>query len=80
MLRRLYTQLPDFARPDNPVMRYALQRSSRASRRVQFIRLVAAVLLLAFVLILGWQIATDLGRTSLTAPRPGVSSPAMIRA
>ncbi len=68
MLRRFYTQLPDFARPDNPVMRYALQRSSRATRRTQIIRLVATVLLLAFVLILGWQIATDLGRTSLSAP------------
>src|SRR5512143_3135394 len=68
MLRRLYTQLPDFARPDNPLMRYALQRSSRLSRRAQIIRLGAAALLLVLILFLGWQIATDLGRTSLTAP------------
>ncbi len=68
MLQRFYTQLPDFARPTHPLMRYALERSGRRlTRRAQLIRTGLIIFLLLLLLIPGWQIATNLGQTTLDA-------------
>src|SRR5689334_23156437 len=66
MLRRLYTQLPDFARPDHPIMRYTILREGRRqTRRAQLARIVLGAMLLLLLLVPGYQIATDVGRTTL---------------
>jgi hypothetical protein len=67
MLRRFfYSQLPDFAQPANPLMRYAMLRETRRStRRGQIIRAILAVLVIIALLVPGWQIATNIGQTSL---------------
>jgi hypothetical protein len=58
MLQHLYAQLPDFARPDNPLLRQVLSRGTRPPRRVQALRIVLdGLLLILFVILLipGWQ-------------------------
>jgi hypothetical protein len=71
MLRRLYAQLPDFARPDHPVMRYMLLREGRRSaRRSTALRVAGGALLLAALAAAGWWIATDFGRGARPAPNP----------
>src|SRR5260221_8521544 len=69
MLQRLYAQLPDFARPDNPVMRYVmLQGDRRPSRRTRLLRAGAGFLALIVLILFGWQLATNFGATPMTAP------------
>src|SRR5260221_11299313 len=68
MLQRFYAQLPDFARPNHPLMRYALLREGRRlTRRTQLMRTGLAILLLLLLVVPGWQIATQLGQNSVDA-------------
>jgi hypothetical protein len=68
MLERFYAQLPEFARPDHPLMRYALVRGARRQdRRAQVLRFILGVLLTLLLLVPGYQIATDVGRSTLDA-------------
>jgi hypothetical protein len=71
MLQRLYAQLPDYARPDNPVLRQVLSRGTRPPRRVRVLRLVLVGLLLTllvFLVIPGWQVMTGIGYPSRDVP------------
>ncbi len=62
MLRRLYAQLPVFARPDHPIMRYLLLREGRrVSRSSAVLRGLGIALVVAFVPIGGWLVATRFG-------------------
>ncbi|MFQ3536396.1 MAG: hypothetical protein SNJ58_11010 [Aggregatilineales bacterium] len=62
MLRRLYAQLPVFARPDHPIMRYLLLREGRrVSRGSAILRGLGIALAVAFLPIGGWLIATRFG-------------------
>jgi hypothetical protein len=70
MLRYFYTQLPDFAQPSHPIMRYALAAGKRISRRGRLLRLLLGALLAAGMMILGWQIATSFGTAPLDAINP----------
>src|SRR5947199_7475592 len=68
MLQRFYTQLPDFARPSHPLMRYALLRDGRrTTRRAQLARTGLIILLLLLLIVPGWQIATNIGQTTIDA-------------
>ncbi len=71
MLRRLYAQFPDFARPNHPIMRYMMLREGRKStRNMQLLRAIGMVGVLVFLLIAGWLIATNFGRAPLATPNP----------
>lgn len=66
MLQRFYSQLPDFARPTHPVMRYTLQREGRRTRpSTRWLRRVAVAAFLILLLLLGYQIATSFGAAPL---------------
>jgi hypothetical protein len=68
MLQRFYTQLPDFARPSHPLMRYALLRDGRKlSRRAQLARAALIIVILLILIVPGWQIATNIGQTTIDA-------------
>jgi hypothetical protein len=64
MIQRLYTQLPDFARPTHPVMRHVLLRA-RSTRRRQVIRWLLGIIFLLGMVVLGWQVATGFGTVPL---------------
>jgi hypothetical protein len=71
MLQRLFGQLPDFARPTHPMMRYVLSAAERrTNRRSQIIRLVAGLLFLAALIAVSLQIGTDFGRSPLDTANP----------
>ncbi|MCC7451953.1 MAG: hypothetical protein IT324_31390 [Anaerolineae bacterium] len=71
MLRRLYAQLPDFAQPTHPFMRYTLLRQNRrTSRRLQIIRAIVILIVMAGLVATGWQIATNLGRSPIDVSAP----------
>lgn len=62
MLRRLYAQLPAFARPDHPIMRYLLLREGRrASRGSVVLRGLGIAFVVALLPLGGWLIATRFG-------------------
>src|SRR5579864_2132808 len=64
--RVINSQLPTFAQPDNPLMRHALVRSQRHSRRVwQWLRWLGIVAVLMGLIALGYEIATNFGTTPL---------------
>ncbi len=66
MIQRFYTQLPDFARPTHPVMRYTLLREGRRGTvSGRWLRRVGAALLLVVLIVLGYQIATWFGSTTI---------------
>ena len=66
MLHWFYGQLPDFARPEHPVMKYMLLREGRRGSRFQRIAtVVASIALLAFLFALGYIIANP------SNPQPG---------
>ena len=67
MLQRfINAQLPEFARPDTPVMRYTLLREGRRVRpTIRLLRVVGSLIFLAVLLILGYEIATGFGSTPL---------------
>src|SRR5664279_1399945 len=72
MLERLYAQLPDFARPTNPVMRYVLLQGERRSAPGQrLLRAVSVCLALVLLVLFGWQVATNFGTTSLDGVKAG---------
>src|SRR5260221_7438801 len=71
MMQRIYTQLPDFARPDNPVMRYVIfQRSKSMTRRSQIARGILTSLILIFTVLIGWVFATNFGKAALDSANP----------
>ncbi len=71
MMQRIYTQLPDFARPDNPVMRYVIfQRSKSMTRRSQIARVILTSLILIFTVLIGWVFATNFGKAALDSANP----------
>lgn len=62
MLRRLYAQLPVFARPDHPIMRYLLLREGRrVSRTSAILRGLGIAVVVALLPLGGWLIATRFG-------------------
>lgn len=62
MLERLFGQLPDFARPTNPFMRYVLLTAGRGiPRRTQIIRALLVFIVLIALVGLGWEISTGFG-------------------
>ncbi|HLY26120.1 MAG TPA: hypothetical protein VKQ72_07260 [Aggregatilineales bacterium] len=68
MWQRLYNQLPEFARPTNPVMRYILAQSQPATtRRGRLLRFGLIAILVAFAIFVGWEIATNFGATPFDA-------------
>lgn len=71
MLQRLYGQLPDFARPSHPVMRYLLLREGRrVTRSSQTLRVIGSLFLIGLLLLVGWLIATEFGRTPIDTSNP----------
>ena len=71
MMQRFYAQLPDFARPDNPVMRYIMyQRAKTSTRRTQIVRVVLTSLVLIFTILIGWLFATNFGKAALDSANP----------
>jgi hypothetical protein len=71
MMQRFYAQLPDFARPDNPVMRYVMfQRAKTTTRRSQLVRIVLTSLVLIFTVLIGYLFATNFGKTALDNANP----------
>src|SRR5262249_31457554 len=71
MMQRFYAQLPDFARPDNPVMRYIMyQRAKTTTRRAQIVRVVLTSLVLVFTVLIGWLFATNFGKAALDSANP----------
>jgi len=71
MLRFFYAQLPDFARPEHPVMRYLrLREGRRITRRGQIIRILGILVLLALLFVAGMLVATQFGRVPLSTPNP----------
>ena len=71
MMQRLYGQLPDFARPTHPFMRYSLWRKARrSSLATRLIRALFVVGIAAVLIFIGWVIATNQGQTPLDTPNP----------
>lgn len=75
MWQRLYTnlsaQLPDFARPAHPFMRYALLRRLRQSPfLLRLLRLVFVLAVAGLLVFTGWAIATNSGTSPLDTPNP----------
>ncbi len=71
MMRFLYGQLPDFARPSHPMMRYLRLREGRKiSRRGQIIRVVGILALLGLLFMAGLLVATEFGRAPLNTANP----------
>ncbi len=71
MLQHFYAQLPDYARPDNPLLRQVLSRGTRPPRRVQVLRiLLDGLLFILFVILLipGLQAAIGINYPSRDAP------------
>src|SRR5579871_1298655 len=66
MIRRFYDQLPEFARPGFPLMRYMLLRDNRrVTQRTVILRGVFAILLLIALVLVGYQVATAGGQAAL---------------
>lgn len=64
LIRRFGIQLPDWARPEHPILRYELARNSTRSlpKRTQYLRALGVVLVGLVLLMAGYLIATDLLR------------------
>ena len=60
MIRRFTGQLPTWARPEHPVLRYELGASQRASWKARYARALGVVLLAGLLLLGGYFIATRL--------------------
>lgn len=69
-MQRLFGQLPDFARPTHPVMRYILLGGKHPSLRARVVRWLLGIILLAAMILMGLQIATNFGRTPLDSASP----------
>jgi hypothetical protein len=71
MLRRIYGQLPEFARPGHPVMRYMrLREGRRTTRGMQFLRLGLIFGLLTLLVVVGYFITTQFGRAPIVTANP----------
>lgn len=64
--RMFYSQLPTFARPDNPVLHHALTQGQRRQRAIwRWLRWLGILALLSGLAALGYEIATGFGTTPL---------------
>jgi hypothetical protein len=71
MMQRLYGQLPDFARPFHPVMRYILSTVSRqGTLRWRVLRGVGLGVFAILMLYFGWQVANGFGVNPIDTPNP----------
>jgi hypothetical protein len=69
--RFFYGQLPDYARPNSPMMKQLLTRENRrVSPSARVLRVVIGVLLLILMPFVGYIIATNRGTISLEMPNP----------
>ncbi len=63
MFRRLMFDLPTWAQPEHPVLRYMLQRyRSRESRWRRVVRIFLQVMAVAVLVLLGFLLATEFGQ------------------
>lgn len=58
MMQRFVTQLPEWARPDHPILRYELGRSGRLPRRRQYLRTAGFAALIVLLYWGGYAYAT----------------------
>src|SRR5260221_2313113 len=74
MLQRFYAQLPDFARPSHPVMRYMLLREGRRGSRLgRVLVVVISAAMLVFLVMLGYFIANPTnGQVTNTPDDPNI--------
>jgi hypothetical protein len=63
MMRRLTAQLPIWARPEHPVLRYEIGKGARPRTASRYLRALGGVLLVGGLLLMGYLIATGLLRT-----------------
>lgn len=63
MLQRLALQLPAWARPNHPAIRYVLGAQGRISRRALLVQLFIALIVLAIAFIIGSNIPVELGQS-----------------
>lgn len=67
MFRRLMFNLPAWAQPEHPILRYMLQRyRNREPRWRRLIRIFLQVLAVAMVVLLGFLLATDFGQREVS--------------
>src|SRR5260221_13429919 len=69
-MQRLLDQLPDFARPTHPVMRYVLLGGHHPSVRARIIRWLLGTIVVGALVTFGLQIATNFGKTTLDSTSP----------
>lgn len=62
MIQRLTGQLPDWARPEHPFLRYRLNSTLTLPRRARYLRALSGVLLVLALLVGGYLLATNLLR------------------
>ena len=60
MIRRLTSQLPVWARPNHPFLRYELSRNGPLPARARYLRALAVVLAGLLLLGIGYLIATGM--------------------
>ncbi|MEP7288241.1 MAG: hypothetical protein ABI947_21020 [Chloroflexota bacterium] len=69
-MQRLYSQLPDFARPTHPVMRYLLGTARRSNLRLQILRFLLAVMVMGVMVLVGYQIAKRFDKIQFDTVNP----------
>lgn len=57
MLQRFYGQLPDFARPSNPLLRYTFLRTREVKLGWRVFRIVAITVVVAVLVLFGYELA-----------------------
>jgi hypothetical protein len=69
MIKRIFGDVPDWAKRENPLLRYEIIRNQpQTTTRSRVMRMTGWVLLLAFLLLLGYAIATDGFQRGLQMP------------
>jgi hypothetical protein len=62
MMRRLTAQLPVWARPEHPVLRYEIGKGARQRAASRYLRAFGGVMLVGLLLLVGYLVATNLLR------------------
>lgn len=69
MIKRIFGDVPDWAKRENPLLRYEIVRNQApATSRARILRMSGWVLLLAFLLLMGYAITTDGFQRGLQMP------------